>query len=80
MSPLPCRGDLAALGVVVNGYLNLDGLRQHLAACRPCSSVYKAMAAAMGSRGGMAGRGAAKRRGLSEHYRRLAAKSWNRPE
>ena len=31
MSPLPCRGDLAALGVVgVDGYLSLAGLRKHL--------------------------------------------------
>ena len=36
MSPLPCRGDLAALGVVgVDDYLSLDGLRKHLHECRP---------------------------------------------
>jgi len=79
MGPLACRQDLEALGVVVNGCLNLEGLRKHLEECRPCASVYRAMAKAMGSRGGLAGRGAAKRRGSSEHYRQLAARSWNRP-
>lgn len=80
VSPLPCRGDLAALGVVgMDGYLSLDGLRKHLHECRPCASLYRAMVKAMASRGGAAGRGKAKRRGSSEHYRRLAALSWNRP-
>jgi hypothetical protein len=80
MSPLPCRGDLAALGVVVDAYLSLEGLRKHLGECRACASLSRLMAKAVGSRGGVAGRGAAKRRGDSEHYRRLAALSGNRPE
>ncbi len=78
MSPLPCRGDLAALGVVgADGYLSLAGLWKHLHECRPCAALYRVMAKAMGSRGGQAGRGAAKRRGSSEHYRRLAKLSWS---
>ena len=85
MSPLPCRGNLEALHVVVDGYLNVDGLREHMQACRVCTSVYRAMAKAMGAqgmgaRGGRAGRGAAKRRGSSEHYRRLAKLSWSAPK
>lgn len=80
MSLLPCDGDLVALGVVVDGYLDRDGLGKHMSACRPCASVYRAMAKAMGARGGAAGRGAAKRRGSSEHYRRLAQQSWNPPQ
>jgi hypothetical protein len=78
MSLLPCDGNLAALGVVAGGYWDLEALRAHLDECRPCAAVYRAMAAAMGSRGGQAGRGAAKRRGSSEYYRRLATLSWNR--
>jgi hypothetical protein len=42
-----------------------------------CASVYKAMASAMGSQGGAARSGAAKRRGSREHYRRLARLSWS---
>ena len=38
----------------------------------------KAAAAALGSRGGKAGSGAAKRRGDSEYYRRLAARRRDR--
>jgi hypothetical protein len=83
MSPLPCRGNLEALGVVVGGYLNLEGLRKHLHECRSCMSVYKvmtrAMAKATGARGGAAARGDKKRRGDRAHYQRLAARSWNRP-
>jgi hypothetical protein len=80
MSLLPCDGNLEALGVVVGRYWDLEALGAHLDECRPCAAVYGAMAAAMGSRGGSAGRGAAKRRGDREHYRRLAALSWRRPE
>ena len=77
MSPLPCRCELKAVGVVgADGYLSLAGLRKHLHECRPCASLYRVMAKAMGSRGGLAGRGAAKRRGSTEHYRRLAELSW----
>lgn len=84
MSWLPCDGNPAALRVVVDGHLNLDGLREHMQACRECMSLHRAMAKAMakatGARGGRAGRGAAKRRGDSEHYRRLAALSWSGSE
>ena len=84
MSWLPCNGNPEALGVVVNGYLDLAGLRHHMLECRPCASVYKAMARAMakatGAQGGRAGRGAKKRRGDSAHYRRLAALSWSGSE
>ncbi len=78
MSLLPCDGDLETLRVVVDRYWDLDVLRQHMQACRACTSVYRAMAKAMGAQGGRAGRGAAKRRGSSEHYRQLAAMSWDR--
>ena len=80
MSLLPCDGDLVALRVVVDRYWDLDGLRQHMQACRACTSVYRAMAKAMGAQGGRAGRGAAKRRGDSAHYSRLAKLSWNPPD
>jgi hypothetical protein len=80
MSLLPCDGEFAALGVLAHGYLSFEGLRKHLELCRCCMSVYKAMAKAMGSLGGRAVRGAAKRRGSSEHYRRLARLSWERKE
>ena len=85
MSLLPCDGNLVALGVVKGRFWNLGALRKHMLDCQPCASVYRAMAAAMGARGmgaqgGRAGRGAAKRRGSSEHYRRLAKLSWSAPK
>ncbi len=76
MSLLPCDLDPVALRVVVNRYWDLDALREHVSECRRCSSVRSAMAAMTGSQGGTAGHGAAKRRGNSEHYRRLALRSW----
>ena len=79
MSLLPCRGDLATLGVVEGRYWNLEGLEAHLRACQTCASVYDAMASAMGSHGGTAGRGEKKRRGSSDYYRQLAWQRWNQP-
>ena len=77
MSLLPCDLDLVALGVIEDGrYWDLDALREHVRECRRCTSVRRAFAAMTGSQGGTAGRGAAKRRGDSEHYRRLALRSW----
>lgn len=76
MSLLPCDRNLAALGVVSGRYWDLEALGHHVRACQRCAAVYRAMASAMGSQGGRAGRGAAKRRGDSDHYRRLARLSW----
>lgn len=76
VSLLPCDGDLATLGIVSGGFLNREALGEHLGVCRSCASVYRAMAAAVGARGGKT-RGAAKGRGSSEHYRGLAALSWS---
>ena len=53
MSLLPCDGNLTALGVLVDGYLDREGLRMHLEGCRSCMSVYRSMAKAMGSLGGL---------------------------
>ena len=80
MTLLACDRNLVELGVVVDGYWDLEALRQHMLDCRPCASLYDAMASAMGSQGGRAARGAAKRRGDSEHYRRLAKLSWSAPK
>ena len=84
MSLLPCDGDLVALGVVSGRFWDVEALGEHMQACRACTSVYRAMAKAMakatGARGGRAVRGAAKRRGSSEHYRRLAKLSWSGSE
>ena len=77
MSLLPCDGDLVALGVVAGRFWDLAALGEHMQACRPCGLVYTVMATAMGAQGGRAGRGAAKRRGNSEHHRRLAKLSWS---
>jgi hypothetical protein len=76
VSILPCDLDPTSLGVVVDGYWDLDGLREHVKVCDLCECVRDAMAAMTGSQGGKTGRGAAKRRGDSEHYRRLAFQSW----
>ena len=73
MSLLACDRDPNALGVVVDGYWELEALVEHVKACELCDCLQNAMAAATGSRGGSAGRGAAKRRGSSEYYRALAA-------
>jgi hypothetical protein len=66
--------------VVVNGYLDLEGLRKHMLDCRTCAKVYRIMAKAIGAQGGRAVRGAAKRRGSSEHYSRLAKLARNQSE
>jgi len=76
MSILPCDSDPRSLGLIVEGYWELKALREHVKECRPCRSVLRAFAAATGAEGGMAGRGDSKRRGDSDHYRRLALKSW----
>ena len=75
MSILPCDSDPIALRVVANGYWDFDALRRHVAGCRRCESVRSAMAAMAGAQGGSAGRGASKRRGGSDYYRALAARS-----
>jgi hypothetical protein len=74
MSLLACDRDPRVVGVVVDGYWELEALSEHVKTCALCACVQSAMAAAMGSRGGSAGRGAAKRRGSSEYYRTLAAR------
>jgi hypothetical protein len=80
MTLLACDGDLIALRLAEDGYWNLDALLEHMRECRRCGSFYSAMAAAMGSQGGMAGRGAVKRRGSSEYYRALASRRGNLPQ
>jgi hypothetical protein len=77
MTLLPCDLDPIQLRVVVNGYWDLEALREHVSACRRCASLGAAMAAMTGSQGGATGRGAAKRRGSSEYYRALAARRSN---
>ena len=74
MSILPCDRDPGALRVVVDGYWDLDALREHVAGCRRCECVRRALAAMTGSQGGSAGRGASKRRGGSDYYRALAGR------
>ena len=74
-SILACGQDLEAAGVIdAERCWDLAGLREHIQSCEKCASVQEAMAAAMGAKGGAAGRGAAKRRGDSAYYRRLAAR------
>ena len=75
MSLLPCDSDLVALRLLVDGrYWDLDALRHHVSGCRRCQCIRRALAATTGSQGGMAGRGASKRRGGSDYYRALAAR------
>ena len=71
MSILPCDLDPVALRVVVGRYWELDALREHVNGCRRCKSVFDAMTAMTGSQGGIAGRGASKRRGNGDYYRAL---------
>jgi len=80
MSLLPCDRDPKALRVVVDGYWDLEALRDHLKACRLCACVQGAMAAVTGSQGGAHGRGAAKCRGSSDYYRALAARRVRAPQ
>jgi hypothetical protein len=79
VSILPCNLNPVALRVVVDGYWNLGALRDHVGGCRWCTAVYRATAAAMGSKGGLAGRGSAKRRGSSAYYRALAGRRLSAP-
>jgi hypothetical protein len=75
MSILPCDRDPRALRVVVDGFWDLDALREHLKACDICDCVRDALAAMTGSQGGSAGRGVSKRRGGSDYYRTLGARA-----
>jgi hypothetical protein len=80
LSLLPCDGNLEALGVVSGRFWNLEALAEHMSKCPRCDLVYRALASAVGGRGGRAGKGVAKRRGSTEHYRKLARASWAEPQ
>ena len=78
MSLLPCDRDPVEAHVVVDGFWDLDALREHLKACELCECVHDALAAMTGSKGGAAGHGASKRRGDSNYYRALAGRARKR--
>ena len=80
MSILPCDLDPVAVGVHVDGYWDLDPLREHVAGCRRCENVRRALAAMTGSQGGSAGGGDAKRRGDGDYYRALSRRGRNKTQ